>query len=35
MWNIGYAVAFVGYNRALTQQEVIENIAYFKTLEVV
>ena len=30
----GYTTAFVGYNRALTQQEIIDNIAFFKTLEV-
>ena len=33
-FNAGYAVAFVGYNRALTEAEIIDNLAYFKTLEV-
>lgn len=34
IYNNGYSTAFVGYNRALTQQEIIENIAFFKTMEV-
>ena len=33
-YNQSYAVAFVGYNRALTEAEIIDNLAYFKTLEV-
>lgn len=34
VYNNGYTTAFVGYNRALTQSEIIDNIAFFKTLEV-
>lgn len=34
MFGQGYAVAFVGYGRELTEAEIIDNLAYFKTLEV-
>ena len=34
IYNTGYITAFVGYNRALTQSEIMDNIAFFKTLEV-
>ena len=34
IYNTGYTTAFVGYNRALTQLEIMDNIAFFKTLEV-
>ena len=34
IYNTGYAVSFVGYNRALSEVEIVDNIEYFKTLEV-
>lgn len=34
VYNTGIAVSFVGYNRALSQEEVVDNIEYFKTLGV-
>ena len=34
VYNKGYAVSFVGYNRALSEVEIVDNIEYFKTLEV-
>ena len=34
VYSEGYITAFVGYNRALTQSEIMDNIAFFKTLEV-
>lgn len=35
IYNDDYVVSFVGYNRALTNTEMIDNLAYFETLEVV
>ncbi len=34
VYNKGYAVSFVGYNRVLSEVEIVDNIEYFKTLEV-
>ena len=34
IYNKGYAVSFVGYNRALSEVEIVDNLEYFKTLEV-
>lgn len=34
IYNTGYEVSFVGYNRALSEVEIVDNIEYFKTLEV-
>lgn len=34
VYNTGYCVAFVGYNRALSEVEIVDNIEYFESMEV-